>query len=264
MGPEEFARILEAFPTAKKVELQGIGEVFLNDRVFEVIAEAVQRGVAVHTFSNGSLITPQLATRIVESGLQLINFSLDGADEATFRRLRKGGTLARFKRSVRNLLAAKRSLGAEFPTVNLMCVLQQDNLPQVPRMLAIAEELGVENAILTKINAGTRDGLDPKLLTDADREALLGMAEYDGKVNPVWAVTPWTTEERMGCYWPRSMAYVTVEGNVTPCCNYYDEREMNLGNVFEQSGEEVWNSDAYRAFRRKLWNGQLPSKCETC
>jgi radical SAM protein with 4Fe4S-binding SPASM domain len=264
MSPEEFERVLAAFPDVEKVELQGVGEVFLNDRVFELVRKATDRGITVQTFSNASLIDRATARKIVASGLSLINFSLDGADEPTFRTLRKGGTLKRFKRSVRNLQLAKAAAGATHPTVNLMVVLQRDNKAQVSRMLAIAEELGAETVIFTKINSGTRPGLEEKLLTEDDRRGFAALPEYRGKAKVVWAVTPWTKDERMACYWPQGMTYVTVEGNVTPCCNYFDENELNLGNVFRQSGPEVWNGEPYKAFRRRLWSGDLPSKCQTC
>lgn len=264
LGPEEFERVLAAFPTVEKVELQGVGEVFLNPRVLELIRAAVDRGVAVHTFSNASRITRPLAFDVVRSGLELINFSMDGADEETFRSLRKGGTLARYRRCVTNLVQARAALGSKTPAIGIMTVLSKANVHQVPRMLAIAEELGVDHIIFTKLNEGPKADQRPLLLDEADRAELARLPAYDGRVQVIWAVTPWTASERMDCYWPKSMTYVTVEGDVTPCCNYFDSRELKLGNVFRQSGEEIWNGEPYRAFRRRLLAGDLPSKCRTC
>ena len=59
------------------------------------------------------------------------------------------------------------------------------------------------------------------------------------------------------------MSYVTVEGDVTPCCNYYDSREIKLGNVFEESIEDIWNGEAYQALRRTLAQGELPDICRS-
>ncbi len=33
---------------------------------------------------------------------------------------------------------------------------------------------------------------------------------------------------------------------------------------FEQDGAAIWNGEPYRAFRRRLWNGDLPDHCKTC
>ena len=264
MTPAQFERILAAFPDVEKVELQGVGEVFLNPEVLDIVRAASDRGVSVHTFSNASRITRPLAFDIVRSGLELINFSMDGADEETFRRLRKGGTLARYKRCVTNLLQARAALGSATPKIGVMSVLSKANKDQVPQLLAIAEELGVDHLIFTKLNSGPKPDQEPLLLTETDREELLGLPDYDGPVELVWAITPWSKAERMDCYWPKSMTYVTVEGDVTPCCNYFDSRELKLGNAFEQEGAEIWNGQAYRDFWRQLLSGHLPHHRQVC
>lgn len=264
MTAEEFRRILEAFPTVEKVELQGVGEVFLNEAIFEVIGEATERGVQVHTFSNASRIERVTAEAIVESGLELINFSMDGADEPTFKRLRKGGTLKRYRRCVSNLVQARSRAGSARPTIGVMTVLSKANYTQTPQLIAIAESLGVDHIIFTKLNVGPKPDQLPLLLGQQELDFLDALPAHEGPLEVIWAYKAWTREERMDCYWPKSMSYVTVEGDVTPCCNYYDSREIKLGNAFEQSGEEIWNSEAYRTFRRELLAGELPSKCRTC
>ncbi len=93
----DFERVLDAFPTLEKIEMQGIGEVFLNPCALDLVRAAKRRGLQVHTFSNASKIEPDTARDLVAAGIDLINFSMDGADEATFRALRKGGTLKRYR-----------------------------------------------------------------------------------------------------------------------------------------------------------------------
>jgi radical SAM protein with 4Fe4S-binding SPASM domain len=218
----------------------------------------------VHTFSNASLITRELATRVVAAGLHTVNFSLDGADEPTFKRLRKGGTLARYKRCFSNLREARAAASSALPHLGAMTVLSKENYRQVPRMLAIAEELGAETIIFTKLNATPKPDQLPLQLGTDEYAWLDALPAYEGRVQMLRAWTPWTLAERVACYWPSHMAYVTVEGDVTACCNYFDSREQKFGNVFEKSGPEIWNDAPYRAFRMRLMNGDLPDKCKTC
>lgn len=264
LSPEDFERMLDAFPDLEKVELQGIGEIYLNPCILEIIATAKKRGVEVHTFSNASRIDRAAAFGTVEAGLDVINFSLDGADEPTFRRARKGGTLERYKRCVTNLREAREALGSSTPRMGAMVVLSKKNVRQIPRLLAIAEELGMDSIIFTKMNAAANPSLAPDLLGKEERAWIQSLPPYRGKLDVVWAYTPWTKQERMECYWPQMMTYVTVEGDVTPCCNYYDARDLKLGNVFEQDGPAIWNGEAYADFRKRLWSGDLPDKCRTC
>ena len=264
MTPEQFRSVLDAFPTVEKVELQGVGEVFLNKAVLDLVRAATERGIEVHTFSNASTINRRLAREIVESGIALINFSMDGADEATFEELRAGGHLHRYRRCVQNVLQARAAAGSDTPRIGVMSVISKRNIDQVPQLVAIAESLGVDHLMLTKLNMGPKPDQAPLLLDGRDRERLDALPEYTGRLELVRAYTPWTKAERMDCYWPKAMTYVTVEGDVTPCCNFFDSRELRLGNVFEQSGEEIWNGEPYREFRKRLLAGDLPTKCETC
>ncbi|QDU67946.1 radical SAM protein [Engelhardtia mirabilis] len=260
----EFNRILDAFPGVEKVELQGLGEVFLNPELFALVRAARERGIEVHTYSNASKVTAEAAFGLIESGLALINFSMDGADAETFRSLRKGGQLRVYKRCVSNLLAARRALGSTTPSIGVMSVLSKRNLKQVPELLAIAEELGVDAITFTKLNGSHVAGQEVLELDEADREWLRSLPPYDGPLQVHWGFEPWTKEQRMDCYWPRHMAYVTVEGDVTPCCNFFDSRELNLGNVHEKTGREIWNDVPYRQFRKDLLAGDLHEKCKRC
>ncbi|MFT5288951.1 MAG: radical SAM protein with 4Fe4S-binding SPASM domain [Planctomycetota bacterium] len=264
MSVETFDRVLDSYPGLEKLELQGIGEIYLNPCILKIIARAKERGIEVHTFSNASRIDRATAFGTVEAGLDVINFSMDGADEPTFRRARKGGTLERYRRCVTNLMEAREALQSSTPKMGAMVVLSKRNVKQIPNLLAIAEEIGMDTIIFTKMNAAANPDLAPDLLGREERKWIQSLPPYRGKLEVVWAYQPWTKQERRECYWPQSMSYVTVKGDVTPCCNYYDSDDLKLGNVFEQSGEEIWDGEAYTQFRRQLWSGDLPDKCRTC
>jgi radical SAM protein with 4Fe4S-binding SPASM domain len=74
---------------------------------------------------------------------------------------------------------------------------------------------------------------------------------------------PWSA-----CRRPWSLAYVTVHGNVLPCCiapwitNDYDG--IILGNLYKQSLEEIWWGERYRTFRRDLQTATPPEPCRGC
>ena len=69
-----------------------------------------------------------------------------------------------------------------------------------------------------------------------------------------------------GCKWPWKGSYVTADGYVTPCCeNGSNPDKINFGNLFQQSYQEIWNSEAYRTFRKQLKSKDgRPSICVDC
>ena len=69
---------------------------------------------------------------------------------------------------------------------------------------------------------------------------------------------------RRKCVWPWTGAYVAANGDVVPCCIIADSDTAKMGNVFERDFGEIWNSPAYREFRKRIRNHDLPGYCRNC
>lgn len=67
------------------------------------------------------------------------------------------------------------------------------------------------------------------------------------------------------CTLPSTMIQITVNGNVLPCCNDYEQFNC-MGNILEESLENIWNSKKYLDFREKLLQGQrqIYIPCQNC
>jgi len=66
--------------------------------------------------------------------------------------------------------------------------------------------------------------------------------------------------ERVRCTDPWDLVHVNHKADVNPCC--MSQRPM--GNLREQSFEEIWNGDTYRTFREKLLSSDPPEECRGC
>jgi radical SAM protein with 4Fe4S-binding SPASM domain len=71
-------------------------------------------------------------------------------------------------------------------------------------------------------------------------------------------------KERFPHFCSMATNYVKIEPNgaVFPCCR--GPRELEMGNVNEQSMEQIWNGEKYRAFRRRMQARDYPEVCRTC
>ena len=89
------------------------------------------------------------------------------------------------------------------------------------------------------------------------------------------ATEPGTSLRRAGdrrpwslCTRPWTLMYFTAHGRVLPCCiapfsmRGYDS--FTLGDATQQTLREIWNGDAYRAFRRGLLSDHPPRACASC
>ena len=70
--------------------------------------------------------------------------------------------------------------------------------------------------------------------------------------------------ERFPGFCSMASNYMKIEPNgaVFPCCR--GPRELQMGNVNEQSVEQIWNGDKYREFRRRMFARDYPEVCRTC
>lgn len=66
------------------------------------------------------------------------------------------------------------------------------------------------------------------------------------------------------CMMPFVHLFVSQFGTVVPCCLTPWHKEQALGNINEQSIEEIWNGAPMRAFRRKMLRDQKDDRCQQC
>ncbi|HLU76466.1 MAG TPA: radical SAM protein, partial [Burkholderiales bacterium] len=80
----EFRRLLDQFGDVGELHLQGLGEPLMHPDFFRMVREAVSRGLKVSTNSNLTLLTEARARECVDSGLDTLHISLDGASATVY------------------------------------------------------------------------------------------------------------------------------------------------------------------------------------
>jgi radical SAM protein with 4Fe4S-binding SPASM domain len=66
------------------------------------------------------------------------------------------------------------------------------------------------------------------------------------------------------CYQPWSTFYVTYDGHVKPCCFFNMKPDRAMGNLNDQSPEEIWNNSKYQEIRQMISEGSYPEGCRHC
>ncbi len=78
MDYDFYKGILDANPQITCLMLSRYGEPFLHPRIFDMIEYAKKKGIYVLVYTNGSMVSPENIDRILASGLDEINFSMEG------------------------------------------------------------------------------------------------------------------------------------------------------------------------------------------
>ncbi|MDL2327539.1 SPASM domain-containing protein [Ruminococcaceae bacterium OttesenSCG-928-A11] len=71
--------------------------------------------------------------------------------------------------------------------------------------------------------------------------------------------------EQQPCHLPSEQVIITVLGNVLPCCDDFDQKNV-MGNITETNLVDIWNSSKFNTFRENLLAGNRAyyDACKMC
>ncbi len=284
LGWEEFRRVVDQFPALDRVLLHGIGEPLLNRDLPRMVRHLKDRGATVLFNSNAITLRGRLARALVEAGLDEIRVSLDASTPATYARVRGVDAFARVVENLVAFATLRHELAASRPSVSLWFTALKDNIEEIPGLAPIATRVGATGIHLQRL---VYNGLGLAVAEQSlygrlrEREAALiettaeaaravgleftasGATAPEVSLAPASTAAPWSA-----CRRPWTLVYVTVHGNVLPCCiaPWITDRyeTIVLGNLFERSLADIWWGDRYGDFREAIQTTTPPACCRGC
>jgi radical SAM protein with 4Fe4S-binding SPASM domain len=286
MRLEEFTALLDQLPEVDDLTLQGLGEPLLSPDLVSMVRYAAERGIQVGFNTNGTLLTPAAAESLLDAGLDWLCVSVDGASAGVYEAVRDGARFERVERNVRALTDLRRRRGLGRPRVSLVFVAMRRNVGELPALVRMAAEWGVDDVSVQNLSHSFSD-TDPHgayreirdfaareaLWQGADADAAAAFAEAEAEAARLGMVLHLPRLEARpaqrrpgtpGCDWPWRAAYVEHDGTVQPCCMVMGSDRAAMGNVREEGFEAVWHGPRFRAFRRALLSRQPPAVCRGC
>ena len=284
---DTFRRLLPALAQARLVHLQGWGEPLLHPHFFEMAALAKQAGARVSTTTNGMLLDEGMPTALVESGLEVVAFSLAGLGE-TNDHYRPGTSFGRVVAAIDALHQAKNRLGRSRPEIHLAYMLLRGGLKDLPRLPQTLGGLGISQVVISTLDfvasrelAGEALGLgsegEQKELARRLVEVASAGEHYGMKIHhPYNRPRP----PGGGCRENAARALVVgADGMASPCVfanlapsgvTYRHQgqerpyRRLAFGNLNDRPLKDIWEDPGYSAWRRALWRRELTPPCQGC
>jgi radical SAM protein with 4Fe4S-binding SPASM domain len=284
---EDFRRIVDQFPGLQRVVLHGLGEPLLNPQLFEMVRYLKARGVYVLFNSNALALNAVRRAALVHSGLDEYRVSFDASRPETYKLIRGIAGLDKVKKNVLALMEAVKS-AEQPPKVSLWFTSMHENIAELPGVAEFAALAGIKELYVQRLVffgkglAVEEQSLYRKLAEQEQivlaatrafcQENGINLAASGGEVindNGSMRTTTNLDEENpwLACTRPWRLMYVQANGDVSPCCFAPftgKNGEPILGNIFEQSAEEIWQGQKYKAFRRAFLTKQPPQCCEGC
>jgi radical SAM protein with 4Fe4S-binding SPASM domain len=265
LQPAAFEELLDQFPDLKWLSLFAVGEPFLNKEIFELLAITTRRGIGVRIDSNLSLrLDDSFLRKILQSGLEVLQVSLDGASNETNAAYRRNGSFDLAFGNLRRLREIQKAEGHDLPRIYWKFTVNRFNEHEVETAREMAERIDVE--FRWKPFYVVDDCPDVDQTGGASIEEL---KRYWLPTDETYLAPEYRGEqpEPLPCRWLFESAVIHTQGQVMPCC-FAAAEESKMGSLREQSFEEIWSSPAYR-YARSLFTGdasvpRVPVVCERC
>ncbi|HOX21932.1 MAG TPA: radical SAM protein [Elusimicrobiales bacterium] len=229
-------------PHLIRAELYKGGEPFLHPRIVDMIRLAKSYGAEVHISSNLNNLPPEGAAGLVDSGLDVLVASIDGASQQTYEKYRIGGNFARALENAAAIVEQKHKRGTMFPELIWQFIVFKHNQHELNDAVEMARKAGFDQIMFRPASMPN----DPQLHRDW-RSTLPEF--YEEKL----------CSEDATCPWPWGGLNVYADGSVSLC--YVDgEKHQHISDM-PRMAAEMRSGRVYKEARRlicELEKGRAP------
>ena len=216
MADSVYQRLVRASGrTAEHMMLIGLGEPFLDPKIFERIEFCEQHKVSTMLSNNGTLLVAAATERLLDTTLEHITLSFDGATKESFEYYRKGARFEKVRDNFIHFARRKHERGSKMQVVVQM-VRMERNWDEVDAFTRFWKAVpGVDGV---RVKADETDLMRP--------DAAHAPQDWKYPCHYLW----------------RGAMYVKHNGDIYPCCQSYNLGGSPMGNIGTADLPEIFNA----------------------
>jgi radical SAM protein with 4Fe4S-binding SPASM domain len=232
----------------KVLRLWIMGEPLLNKELPAMIRHAKEKKISekIEVTTNASALTKNIADELIDSGLDVLKISIYGIDEKHNEITQSNITPEKIRNNI-EYFVGKNKINNRIKVV--IKLIDPINKQQVKIFKELYNELADELVIE-----------DPHTWTDSEDFGILknvySVEQLQNKIR---------NKSKSVCSFPFYTLAIHSDGEVSVCCVDW-EKKTSIGNCFENTLSQLWNSDKLYDFRKNHINRNtinLPA-CNTC
>ena len=273
MTLDEFKRLIDQQYSLVEIKIQGQGEPTLQgDDFIAMISYARSKAIWVRVITNGSLLhLRDNYKKLIDSGVNEVQISIDGADKKTFEDIRRGSVFEQVIKNCRSINDYCHQLGIE--RTKMWTVVQAGNRHQIRELIELGRDVGFKSLVFSlnledfgldswrernqAVSVGhsftNRQALEFKEFGDS-----LGL-----KVRFWRSTSKYSTDKVENlCPWPFERSYISSDMRVSPCCVIANPDIVDFGSAVDFTA--TWKNEAMRQFRQDHLDGRIPEVCKLC
>ena len=231
------------------------GEPYLNKSLFKMISYANSKNIYTSTSTNAHFLDKENAIKTIKSGLDNLIISIDGTSQRVYENYRVGGNLEKVLQSTKNILEAKKNLKSKTPFVIFQFLVFKTNEHQISDIKNLSNELSVNGLQLKSAQIYNYKN-DSSLIPSINK-----YSRYKKDKNDNYSIK---SKLKNRCWRMWTNPVITISGDVIPCC-FDKDAEFIMGNINENTFKEIWGSEKYQNFRKKIFTSRKNIEmCRNC
>lgn len=225
------------------------GEPLVHPGIYDMLDYAVRHsGVFVTLTTNGTTMNEKRIRKLLESGLHLIDVSIDALTDDTYAAVRVNGKLPVTQENVRSLIRMKRETGAKTKIVVSFVEQSQNSSEAEPFELFWREE-GVDQVVIRRLHSAA-----------GGVQVIANMMKREQR-----------NAARFPCLYPWERILLNPRGELAFCPQDWSHGSV-IADYRNTTIREVWQGEFYRRlreahlaneFQRHSFCGQCPDWQQT-
>ncbi|MDY0217489.1 MAG: radical SAM/SPASM domain-containing protein, partial [Bacteroidales bacterium] len=208
------------------------GEPFLHPQIIELIKIAKKAGLITVISSNAQMIDKKMAGDIVQSGLDVLIISVDGASQETYEKYRKTGDFHKLKAAMSALNDSKIQLNSKISLI-AQCLVTKDTEQEIEKVRNDSRKNGF-TLILKSLQVYHTENRD-ELLPNSEKYNRYSLKKTQTKT----CIRLWTH------------MLILTDGRVVPCC-MDKNAEYAIDSAFVSTIQEMIQSNNRKSFISKV------------
>jgi radical SAM protein with 4Fe4S-binding SPASM domain len=213
--------------------------------------------------------------KVLNSGLDDLCFSFDGATKGTYESLRINADFDKVLANIRGICSLKHQQDSRM-RISMVCLVSTGTvIEELPKYIDMAGENGVRDVqIKQRLKHWTRPGKGGRYVIDSvskftdfpNHEDYLKQATNIARRRGINLsfVEDSLFDSSHPCPWPWQSLYVSAEGKIVPCCTIGIPETWSMGDLKEEKLISLWNAKEYRQLRRRMMRNEVHELCRTC
>jgi len=231
------------------------GEPLMHKEFGEFVRLASERNIYTQSSTNGQFLTERVCRGLVNSGLDRIIISLDGADQETYQVYRRGGDFQKVEDGIRTLNRIRVETGKKNPLLIVQFLVFEHNRDQISKVKDLARNWGADRVWIKSAQIEYLESADQWVPAESE------YSRYQRVPSGEWK-RKGKLRNRCRRLWETMV--ITSDGLIVPCC--FDKyAEFPMGKIRDQGVAGIWKSKSYQDFRKQvLSNRKETAICNNC